>query len=341
MKNETQSDGESFLAGLIGDGRPLLAMTGIALVLSGAFALFLSATGAFLPHDVDFLGMSSQQLCSLHECRIVHFMFHDRVAFGGVLIAIGTLYLWLSQFPLRHGEEWAWWIFAVSGLTGFASFLCYLSYGYLDTWHGAATLALLPVYLFGMWKTHAHLSTPRVGFRSLLAPCAPLEWRTRAGFGRICLLLAGLGKVGAGSVIMLVGMTSVFVPQDLQYMGLQANELSAINPRLVPLIAHDRAGFGGGLLSCGLMVALIVWKAPLNASLWQAMLISGTAGFSCAIGIHVTIGYTDLTHMGPAVLGAVIFATGIVCTVPSKRTARDNGRLPKVLHRIVPDSPEE
>ncbi len=320
MKIETQRDAEGFLTGLIGDGCPLLGLTGIALVLSGAFALFLSATGAFLPHDVDYLGMSSQQLCALHECRIVHFMFHDRVAFGGVLIAIGTLYLWLAQFPLKRGEEWAWWVFAVSGLTGFASFLCYLSYGYLDTWHGAATLALLPVYLIGMWKSHTLLAKPHLGFRSLFVQGAPLNWRTRAGIGRICLLLTGLGKAGAGSVIMLVGMTSVFVPQDLQYMGLQATELSAINPRLVPLIAHDRAGFGGGLLSCGLMVALIVWRAPIRPALWQALLISGTVGFACAIGIHVSIGYTDLTHMGPAILGAVIFATGIICSAPAKRS---------------------
>ena len=327
MKSGTEHGESGFLTGLIGDGRPLLALTGIALLLSGAFALFLSATGAFLPHDVDFLGMTSQQLCALHECRIVHFMFHDRVAFGGVLIAIGTLYLWLAQFPLKHGEEWAWWVFAVSGLTGFASFLCYLSYGYLDTWHGAATLALLPLYLIGMWKSHTLLAKPRRGFRSLFAPVAPVNWRSRAGIGRICLLLTGLGKVGAGSVIMLVGMTSVFVPQDLQYMGLQANALSAINPRLVPLIAHDRAGFGGGLLSCGLMVALIAWKAPIRPALWQALLTSGTVGFACAIGIHVSIGYTDLSHMGPAMLGAVIFTTGIICSAPSKRSA--DVKLPK------------
>jgi hypothetical protein len=325
MNDELQCDREAFLAGLIDDGRPLLALTGIALALSGAFALFLSATGAFLPHDVDFLGMSSQQLCALHECRIVHFMFHDRVAFGGVLIAIGTLYLWLAQFPLKHGEEWAWWVLAVSGATGFASFLCSLGYGYLDTWHGAATLALLPLYLLGMWKSRTILAEPRMGFRSLLAPCAPLEWRTRAGFGRICLLLTGLGKVGAGSVIMVVGMTSVFVPQDLQYMGLQANDLHAINPRLVPLIAHDRAGFGGGLLSCGLMVALIAWRARIDVALWQALLISGTVGFACALGIHISIGYTDLTHMGPAILGAATFVSGIICTAPAKRTAGDGG----------------
>ena len=46
--------------------------------------------------------MTAEQLCALHGCRIVHFMFHDRGAFGGSLIAIGTLYLWLAAFPLRQ-----------------------------------------------------------------------------------------------------------------------------------------------------------------------------------------------------------------------------------------------
>jgi hypothetical protein len=78
---------------LIGDGRPLITFTGLVLGLSGLFALFLSATQHFLPHDVAFLGITPDLLCSINECRIVHFMFHDRVSFGGSLIAIATLYL--------------------------------------------------------------------------------------------------------------------------------------------------------------------------------------------------------------------------------------------------------
>jgi len=321
MKDNAPGQESSFLSALIGDGRPLLALTGLALALSGAFALFLSATGSFLPHDVDYLRMAPQQLCALNQCRIVHFMFHDRVAFGGVLIAIGTLYLWLAEFPLKHGEEWAWWVLAVSGASGFASFLCYLGYGYLDTWHGAATLALLPCFVFGMWKTRALLPRPCLGLWKSFVPFAPLDWRTRGAVGRICLLLTAIGMFGAGSVIMAVGMTSVFVPQDLRYIGLTASDLYSINPRLVPLIAHDRAGFGGGLLSCGLMIAMIVWKEPIKPALWQALLISGTTGFACAIGIHVLIGYTDVSHLGPAVAGTLLFITGIACTARSRASS--------------------
>lgn len=328
MKTEDPSSAEHFIPELIGDGRPLLAITALALILSGGFALFLSATGSFLPHDVAFLQMQPQQLCSINQCRIVHFMFHDRVSFGGVLIAIGTLYLWLVQFPLRRGEEWAWWVFALSGAVGFATFLSYLGYGYLDTWHGVATLALFPFFGLGMWKARTLLPVNRRSWRSLLPPAGVLEWRTRAGLGRLCLLLTGLGKIGAGSVIMTVGITSVFVPQDLVYLGLRAGDLYAINPRLIPLIAHDRAGFGGGLLSCGLLVLLIVWKAPITPALWQALLLAGVVGFGCAIGIHYPIGYVDITHLAPAWLGAVFFSLGIICAYPSKAREPREARQP-------------
>lgn len=317
-------DGDaSFLAALIGDGRPLLSLTALALILSGVFALFLSATGSFLPHDVAFLGMEPQELCAVNQCRVVHFMFHDRVAFGGVLIAIGTLYLWLAAFPLRAGQEWAWWIFALSGASGFASFLAYLGYGYLDTWHGAATLALLPCFLAGMWKTRAMLlrAHPTRGIRLLLSPAPVSMLSARQRIGRICLLLAGLGKIGAGAVVMAVGMTSIFVPQDTEYLGLTPAALHEINPRLVPLIAHDRAGFGGGLLSCGVIVWLAVWKAPMTRSFWQALLIAGGIGFGCAIGVHYPIGYRNIVHLAPAWIGAIIFLTGMICSFPRRRHA--------------------
>ena len=138
-----------FLETSIGDGRSLLVLSAVLLVGSGAFAIFQAATGNFLPHDTVYLGMTASELCALQSCRILHFMIHDRISFGGVLVAIGVLYMWLALFPLRRRESWAWWALALSSLTGFLSFLSYLGYGYLDTWHGAATLALVPLFVVG------------------------------------------------------------------------------------------------------------------------------------------------------------------------------------------------
>ena len=302
-------------AALLGDGRPLLALTGLSLILSGLFALFLSITRHFLPHDVEFLRMTPDDLCSIRECRIVHFMFHDRVSFGGVLIAIGTMYLWLAEFPLRRREAWAWWLFLVSGLVGFGSFLAYLGYGYLDTWHGVATLALLPCFAVGMARTHFRLRAPR-GLSCLLHSGDDAPWSSRVGLGRACLLATSIGMIGAGLTITTVGMTCVFVPQDLEYIGLDAANLQLINPRLIPLIAHDRAGFGGGVFTSGVLLLGSVWCGRFSRSVWQALAFAGVVGFTTAIGIHPLIGYNDAVHLAPAVGGALLFAAGLVLTSP-------------------------
>lgn len=128
---------------------------------------------------------------------------------------------------------------------------------------------------------------------------------------RACLLLASLGIVFGGLTIMTVGMTAVFVPQDLEFMRVDVASIRAINERLVPLIAHDRAGFGGGLASCGVAMLLTIWCSPLTRSLWQALAVAGAAGFLTAIGVHPAIGYLSATHLGPAVAGAILFATGL------------------------------
>lgn len=311
--NETARDSRGLLQALMGDGRPLLLFTGLSLVLSGAFALFLSATGHFLPHDVQFLGMSADQLCSLQSCRIVHFMFHDRVSFGGTLVAVGSLYMWMAEFPLRRAEVWSWWLFLISGLIGFGSFLAYLGYGYLDTWHGLATLLLLPCFIAGLARSYSSLTKP-AAINSLLKPSVSIPWGSRFGLGRLCLLGTAVGMILGGLTIMIVGMTSVFVPQDLTFMGMSAADLHAINPRLIPLIAHDRAGFGGGICVCGIIVLFCVWCGTPSRSLWEVLCFAGVIGFSSAIGIHPIVGYNDFIHLAPALLGAIMFTTGLLLT---------------------------
>jgi hypothetical protein len=59
--------------------------------------------------------MTMNDLCSMNQCRIVHFMEHDRVVWrpdhehGGFNVA---------SAPLRRGKGWAWWTLLISGLVG-------------------------------------------------------------------------------------------------------------------------------------------------------------------------------------------------------------------------------
>ncbi|MCE9531094.1 MAG: hypothetical protein K8T89_08215 [Planctomycetes bacterium] len=248
-----------------------------------------------------FLGMTAQDLCARHECRIVHFMIHDRVSFGGSLIAIGMLYQWLTTVPLRQGQAWAWRLLLVSGVVGFGSFFAYLGYGYLDTWHGLATLALLPCFVIGLIRSYPTLTPKPLGE----------AWRTQ-GIGRACLLITAAGMIGGGLTIFIVGMTHVFVPEDLIYMGVRVEDLHNINERLVPLIAHDRAGFGGAVCCCGVTLFFTVWCATPSASLWRVLCLAGITGFGTAIGVHPAIGYNDAFHLAPAVLGAGLYVVGLI-----------------------------
>jgi hypothetical protein len=306
-------DNRSFLQALAGDGRSLLTLLGWGLLLCGLFALFLAITGQFLPHDERFLGMTAEQLCALHGCRIVHFMIHDRASFGGALVAIGLLYLWLVEFPLQQRQAWAWWLLLLSGLWGFGSFFAYLGYGYLDSWHGVGTLALLPLFGIGLLRSWPTLARPR-GVHSVWRPAIQVPWLSSHGVGQAYLLATAVGMVCGGLTIFVIGMTCVFVPQDLAYLGVPVEELQALNPRLVPLIAHDRAGFGGAVCCCGLALFGCVWWGTPSRSLWQVLVLAGTVGFATAIGVHPAIGYNEPVHLAPAILGAVFYSAGLVTT---------------------------
>lgn len=307
-----------FLDELLGDGRPALALTAIALFLSGVFAVFLATRREFLPHDVAYLQMSAAELCRVADCRIVRFMFHDRVAFGGTLIAVGILYLWLVTFPLRDGARWAWWALAASGALGFASFLLYLGYGYLDSWHGAGTAALLPVFVAGLWRSRRHATRVEPPWMR-----RPLDDSVRSSVrrGRWGLLATGAGLTLAGSVIMFLGATEVFVAEDLAFIGLSREAIAAQSERLIPLIAHDRAGFGGGLTTVGVLLLICGWYATPSRAFHHAVLAAGGAGFGFAIGTHFAEGYLNPLHLAPAFAGALLFVVSAVMESVGHRTS--------------------
>lgn len=129
-------DDRSLLEAALGDGRFLVALTGFSVALSGLFAVLQSMSGHLLPHDSHAIGMDADALSHAANPRLVGFMFHDRVAYGGSLLAIGLGYMWLAAFPMADKRRWAWPALMVSGGIGFLAFLTYLGRGYLDTWHG-------------------------------------------------------------------------------------------------------------------------------------------------------------------------------------------------------------
>lgn len=262
-------DDRGLLAVAVGDGRFLIALTGIALALSGAFAILQSVSGQLLPQDSHAIGMG---------------------------------YLWLAAFPMQSRTAWAWWALAFSGGIGFLAFLTYLGQGYLDSWHGVATLFLLPVFLLGLWRSRPEVLSLRSAWREKAHRDS--SW---ARWGRILLGVCALGIILAGATIAVFGMTRIFVPSDLRFIGLDVGFLRHISPSLIPVISHDRSGFGGGLCSIGCLLIFMARCAELNRSFVEIVGLMGCAGFGGSIGVHFVVGYVDFFHLLPAFLGSFLF----------------------------------
>ena len=94
-------------------------------------------------------------------------------------------------------------------------------------------------------------------------------------------------------------------------MGLERTDLQAISSKLIPLIAHDHAGFGGGDLHSRHHGAFASGVVP-SRSLWQILCLAGTIGFVAAIGVHPAVGYNDLIHLAPALIGFAMFIAGLI-----------------------------
>jgi hypothetical protein len=111
----------------------------------------------------------------------------------------------------------------------------------------------------------------------------------------------GGGLTIAGVVISVVGMTSVFVPTDLDFMGTHAEHLRSGDAHLLPFIAHDRAGFGGALIGAGLAVLLISlwgWRRG-QPWIWWCLLLGCAFGTVPVLIIHFAVGYTHFEHLLP------------------------------------------
>jgi hypothetical protein len=134
----------------------------------------------------------------------------------------------------------------------------------------------------------------------------------RALWGQLVMIGVGGGLAVAGVVISFVGMTSVFVPTDLAFMGTHAEHLAMADPHLPSFIAHDRAGFGGALIGAGLAVLLISlwgWRRG-HWWIWWSLALGCAFGTVPVLIIHFAIGYTHFVHLLPVyvLVAATVFA---------------------------------
>ena len=282
-----------------------IALLGFGMAIGGCLAWGVAATRVVLPYDEAFVGLSRAELEAVNG-RLLAFLAHDRVTLSGTMIAIGVLYAQLAIVPLRSGERWARRAITISASFGFASFFLFLGFGYFDPLHALVTLLLLPFFVLGL-----------LGSRALPGRTPPARLSGRS-WGQLLFVVVGVGLVLGGVSLAAIGVTEVFVPEDLAFMGTTRATLDAASPRLVPLVAHDRANLGGALVANGLgvMLAALWGFRPGARWLWWTLLGSGVPGFVAALGTHVAVGYTDIWHLAPALTGLALYVAALVCSAP-------------------------
>lgn len=284
---------------------------GFAITVAGFIALFFSMTAVILPYDEIFLGLFRRDIINFNP-SILYFMAHDRMTLSGTMISGGIIYMQLARHGIRHGLHWARKAVHIAGTIGFLGIFLFIGYGYFDWLHGLFWLILLPLFIFGYVKSkQAKVSPISINlFNSQ-------SWKLSL-VGQLSFVILGLSLALGGIVISVIGASSVFVPTDLSYLCLTPEALNEFNERLIPVIAHDRAGFGSALLSVGLLVLMLaLWGIREGERwVWWTFTIGAIPAFSSGIATHFIIAYTDFFHLLPAYFALLLYVIGVISTAP-------------------------
>lgn len=280
---------------------------GMAITSGGILALLFALTRVILPYDELFLGASRSDIL-LFNSRILAFMEHDRMTLAGTMISGGIIYMQLAYHGIRKGVHWTYKTFKVGGIVGFLGILLFIGYGYFDWLHGLFWIILLPIFILAIRNSkHAvHAPTSR---NKRIDPA----WKM-ALWGQLCFVVLGFSLSIGGIVISTVGITSVFVPSDLTFICMTPDQLVEFNNQLIPLIAHDRAGFGSALLAVGLLVLMLsLWGYHQGEQwVWHTFFCGGMPAFLAGLTTHYFIGYLDFFHLLPAYFACVLYLAGLI-----------------------------
>lgn len=293
------------------DGWLAYWLFGLFILIGGLLAFLFSITTVILPYDENFLEMKRQLIWTFND-RIMLFMAHDRMTLAGTMISGGIVYMQLAKFGVKRGLKWAKQAIDIAAITGFIGIFSFIGYGYFDWLHLIFWIVLLPVYIAGFWKTRGIRGTPSSTNRK-----NDITFK-RGIYGQLAFVLLGFSFVTGGIAISIIGVTSIFVSTDLTYICMTPEMLDEFNERLLPVLAHDRAGFGSALLSVGLLVlCLSLWGSQQgNRWVWWTYLIGGLPAFWAGIYIHFSIGYTTFIHLLPAYFALFLYLVGLTLTYP-------------------------
>lgn len=287
---------------------------GLSILIGGIVALYFAFTNVILPYDESFIGLTRANILQVNPL-IISFMSHDRMALAGTMISGGILYIQLARHGIKNDMHWTKVAFHSAAIAGFIGIFLFIGFGYFDWLHGLFWLILLPIYYFSF----------KEGKKITGAPFSSHGKNDRVWqyglYGQLIFIMLGFFILFGGIVISTIGVSKVFVSTDLSFLCMSPQMLDSISSNLIPVIAHDRAGFGSALISVGLLVLMIsLWGFRKGERwIWNTLCLGALPAFIAGIGTHIYIGYTTFIHLLPVYFLVILYLLGLLLSYPFLR----------------------
>lgn len=137
-----------------------------------------------------------------------------------------------------------------------------------------------------------------------------LEAARRSWFWAV---LMGAAMFAGGVLAAIVASTRVVLPYDEALCGLTREQMAALNPRLLPFMAHDRVSLAGSMLSIGIFYFALGWFGIRRGAHWAqvTVVVSGVTG-TLTFFSFLGFGYFDPFH---AFVTAILTQFLLLCMV--------------------------
>ncbi|WP_102272811.1 dihydroorotate dehydrogenase [Cytobacillus massiliigabonensis] len=284
---------------------------GLSILIGGIIALYFAFTSVILPYDESFIGLTRAAIFQVNPL-ILSFMSHDRMALAGTMISGGILYIQLARHGIKNNMHWAKIAFHSAAIVGFIGIFLFIGFGYFDWLHGLFWLILMPIYYFSFKEGRRVTGSPFSSHGK-----NDRVWKYGL-YGQLLFIMLGFLIVVGGIIISTIGVSKVFVATDLSFLCMSPQMLNNFSSNLIPVIAHDRTGFGSALISVGLLVLMIsLWGFRKGERwIWNTLCLGALPAFIAGIGTHIYIGYTTFIHLLPVYFLIILYLLGLLLSYP-------------------------
>ncbi len=133
--------------------------------------------------------------------------------------------------------------------------------------------------------------------------------------GWIWYWLFGLSIFIGGVIAALFSLTTIVLPYDEQFLGMQREQILLFNERILYFMAHDRMTLAGTMISGGIVYMALARFGVRKHLLWskQAIDLAAILGF-LGIFLFIGYGYFDWLHLIFWLILLPIYLTGFMKT---------------------------